>query len=1584
MFGNSVSIDGNTVVVGTSGATIGSNSRQGAVYLFTKLGSSWASMTQTAKLTASDGAAADMFGYSVSIDGNTVVVGAVNATVGGKICQGAAYVFTEPVSGWANVTQTAKLTASDGAKDDGFGYSVSISGNTVAIGAYAATVGANSCQGAAYVFSEPGSGWADTTQTAKLTASDGAGGDAFGISISISGNTVVVGAYGSAYTYRGAAYVFTEPDSGWVDMVQTAKLTASDGADGDCFGNSVSISGNTVVVGADWAKIGDNSYQGAGYAFTAPDSDWATAQGAELSASDGAAYDQLGVSIAISGNTMVVGTYAYADVGGNRGQGAAYVFTESGSVWTQTAKLTASDGAAMDFFGVSVAISGNTVVVGAYANVNGNTYQGAAYVFTQSGFGWTQTAKLTASDGVANDHFGKSVSISGDGDTVVVGATLAAVNGNSGQGAAYVFTQSASGWTQTAKLTASDGAANDIFGMSVSISGNTVAVGADSVNSQQGAAYVFTQSGSTWTQTAELTASDGAAGDLFGVSISISGAALVVGANWATVGANDAQGAAYVFTQSDSGWTQTAKLTASDGKWNQRFGYSVSISGNTVVVGAYAAVVGGNSGQGAAYVFTDFGSGWTQTAKLTASNGAVNDYFGQSVSIDSGMVAVGAPGAAVGANTDQGAAYVFNDVPNQCPSAMVTLPSGTQSGNVTINYTLTDAESDTCSIQVQYSPDRGTNWYTATPGSGGNGITGLSSSPNGTSHTFVWASSSDMVDANSGNVKIRITPSDTGGPGTADTTDAFTVNNHIDRPPVLTTIANQQGLSGHPIGPITLPASDPDTLVKDLTFTATAQSQLYFLDQRYNLNAPAGTTNYYYNRRGGQEKYLYSPTAAKWYYLRSNGDFYLFTGSTTSTSSASLKGTFIANVGTAAYKNPALLCNAQAVTIPATLDLVTGTQPTLTITPSFTFVGTFVVTVMASDGALTSAAQSFQVAVAAPPAPVWNAIADQQGQSGYTIGPLNLPVSDANTPTANLTLVATAQSQLYFLDQRYNLNAPSGTTNYYYNYRGGKEKYLYSPTTAKWYYLRSNGDFYLFTGSTTSTTLKGTFIANVGTAAYQNPALLYNAKSVIIPATLNLVTGAQPTLAITPSVSYVGVFIVTVTASNGSTSSAKSFQVTVAAPPAPVWGAIADQHGQSGYKIGPLSLPISDADTPAANLTLTATAQSQLYVLDQRYNLGAPSGTTNYYYNYRGGKEKYLYSPTTTQWFYLRSNGDFYLFTGNLTSASSASLKGTFIANVGTAAYQNPALLYNARSVTIPATLDFVTGAQPTLAITPAVSYVGTFIVTVMASDGTTTSAKSFQVTVAAPPAPVWGAIADQQGVSGQVIGPINLPVSDADTPAANLTLAATAQSQLYVLDQRYNLSAPSGTTNYYYNYRGGKEKYLYSPTTAKWYYLRSNGDFYLFTGSTTSTSSASLKGTFIANVGTSAYKTPTLLCNAKSVTIPVAFDFVAGAQPTLAITPSASYVGTFIVTVTAGDGTTTSATSFQATVAAPVTLTVASGSATSVVSASASARYAARSALSARLVDVCLSAPAVEPSSGQVDSDILDELAAGITGAKT
>ena len=859
------------------------NDGQGSAYLFTKPNSGWHDATQTAKLTAFDGDDGDEFGVSVAVDGDTVVVGADQNHHQGT-ASGSAYVFTEPNGGWADATETAKLTASDGAANDYFGNSVAVDGDTVVVGAYQNDdPGFDS--GSAYLFTKPPTGWESTSTAAKLTASDGAAGDLFGFSVALDGDTVVVGAFRNDDNGHdsGTAYVFTEPTSGWHDATESVKLTDPDREPDDHFGVSVALDGDTLVVGApgesdsgsqsgaayvyevsDWTAIpesaagetnatsytvtglvndGEHSFWiraansvGSGTASDAvhvtpgntaltavgdeaatavdtavdinvvandtdPDGDtlsvtevttpangtaaivpgstttvtytpnagfngtdsfdytlsdgtdtstgtvvvtvgppakptglaaaagdtqatltWADPsdasitgyeylriQAAKLTASEEAAYDQFGYSVAVDGDTMVVGAE-----GDDSDKGAAYVFTRQSGAWSQVAKLTASDGAANHKFGTSVAVDWDTVVVGAgwaYAN---DTESGAAYVFTKpaTGGGWadaTETAKLTASDGAAFDVFGGSVAVAGD--AVVVGAND---DNSGGSGSAYVFVKPSSGdWadaTETAKLTASDGADGDDFGASVSLDGDTVVVGAwqtDHVDTSSGAAYVFTEPGTGWadaTETAKLTASHGAAYDEFAYSVGVDGDTVVVGA-YGDDEDGESSGAAYVFTRPENGWisttTETAKLTASDGAYGGGFGWSVGVDGDTVVVGATR-----NDSNGSAYVFTKPATGWTSTStstNLTASDGAANDQFGTSVAVDGNTVVVGAD-----QDNDNGyysgAAYVYEvsdwtDIP-------VSAAGETNATSYTVTGLTNDEEYD---FRIRAANDVGTS-----------------------------------------------------------------------------------------------------------------------------------------------------------------------------------------------------------------------------------------------------------------------------------------------------------------------------------------------------------------------------------------------------------------------------------------------------------------------------------------------------------------------------------------------------------------------------------------------------------------------------------------------------------------------------------------------------------------------------------------------------------------------------------------------------------------------------------------------------------------------------------------------------------
>jgi hypothetical protein len=372
-----------------------------------------------------------------------------------------------------------------------------------------------------------------------------------------------------------------------------------------------------------------------------PLDDWTQIQ--KLLAGDGAAGDDFGNSVSIYGDTALIGTPQLFT-----NTGSAYVFTRTGTTWTQQQKLLASDGSTGDYFGFSVSLYGDTALIGA---VSDYIARGAAYVFTRSGTTWTQQQKLLASDGVAEDNFGCSVSLYGD--IALIGAT----GDNNVKGSAYVFTRTGTTWTEQQKLLALDGATNDHFGNSASLDDDTALIGAYYDDSSKGAAYVFTRTGTTWTQQQKLLASDGTAGDRFGNSVSLNSDTAIIGANYD----NSSKGAAYVFTRTGTTWTPQQKLLASDGVANDRFGNSVSLDSDTALIGAF----GDDSSKGSAYVFTRTGTTWTQQQKLTASDGATNDVFGKSVSLDSDTALIGA----FGDDSSKGSAYVFTkESDNQPPN----------------------------------------------------------------------------------------------------------------------------------------------------------------------------------------------------------------------------------------------------------------------------------------------------------------------------------------------------------------------------------------------------------------------------------------------------------------------------------------------------------------------------------------------------------------------------------------------------------------------------------------------------------------------------------------------------------------------------------------------------------------------------------------------------------------------------------------------------------------------------------------------------------------------------------------------------
>jgi hypothetical protein len=370
------------------------------------------------------------------------------------------------------------------------------------------------------------------SETQRLLASDGAPCDYFGVSVSLLGDTVLIGA---SYDDNlcGSAYVFTLNGAVWT---QQAKLLAFDGGVQDYFGYPVSLQNDIALIGAP----GDDIGKGSVYVFTRNGTTWLPE--GKLFASDAESMDNFGV-VSIFGDTTLIGAPRDDDNGDN--SGSAYVFKREGNIWNQQAKLLSLDGAPADEFGRNVAISGDIAVLGAPCDDDYGINSGGVYVFIRNGTAWTQQAKLLAVDGAIGDKFGSPVCI--DNDTILIGASHDDDNGYD-SGSAYVFTHNGSIWTQQAKLTASDGAAGDMFGWSASFKGNTAIIGAYNNGMSRGAAYIFTRSGTLWIQHEKLLASDGTPGDYFGNAVSIDSKRALIGA-----GLNDDNGvdsgSAYVFDE---------------------------------------------------------------------------------------------------------------------------------------------------------------------------------------------------------------------------------------------------------------------------------------------------------------------------------------------------------------------------------------------------------------------------------------------------------------------------------------------------------------------------------------------------------------------------------------------------------------------------------------------------------------------------------------------------------------------------------------------------------------------------------------------------------------------------------------------------------------------------------------------------------------------------------------------------------------------------------------------------------------------------------------------------------------------------
>ncbi len=403
---------------------------------------------QSARLLASDSGEMDRFGMVIAMSGDIIVVGAEMANPDGANDAGAAYVFVKPFTGWAGeLTESARLIASDKTTSDFFGASVAIDDGVIVVGAENANASGTSDAGAAYVFVVPVNGWTGTlTETAKLVASDSVVHNTFGGAVAIRGDVIAVGAHNA--NVGGAAYVFTKPAGGWAGtLTEAARLNALGALFGDNFGQSIVVGDDIVAVGANSVTLGEESRAGAAYVFVKPDVGWAgdLNESARLTAADALELDMFGSAMALDGDTLVIGADR-ADPDAVSAAGAAYVFTKPATGWAgdlhQSAKLTASDKHEGDWFGGAVAIHKDIIVVGANsADLEGVVNAGAAYAYRKPGNGWagnlTEFSKFSALDKAELDAFAFSVAL--NDEIIVFGAASASPGGLDSAGAAYIF-----------------------------------------------------------------------------------------------------------------------------------------------------------------------------------------------------------------------------------------------------------------------------------------------------------------------------------------------------------------------------------------------------------------------------------------------------------------------------------------------------------------------------------------------------------------------------------------------------------------------------------------------------------------------------------------------------------------------------------------------------------------------------------------------------------------------------------------------------------------------------------------------------------------------------------------------------------------------------------------------------------------------------------------------------------------------------------------------------------------------------------------------------------------------------------------
>ncbi|MCR9233463.1 MAG: dockerin type I domain-containing protein [bacterium] len=625
-FGYHIDLDDDKIIVGADR----DNSYQGAAYLYLKGENGWDDATEI-KLVGTGTEIYDQFGATVAIDGNTVVVSAIDDNDSGSAA-GAIYIY-DASQGWDNLVETKVIPAmirnqdqyyGVGTYTQNFGGSIDVEGTTIVVGASSA--GANS--NAVYIY-DGSEGWDQIKESRISLPEDSEIYDrGFGATVAYHNDNLIVALH-DKLTHSDVArvYSFTRPPR-YHNLIQSqTEIPPAPLADADHVGNAIAVDGDFMAVAADKSNLADTD-AGVVYIYqrnrndidNASDDTWE--YHSTLTAFDAQAGDQFGVSVALDGDTLVIGAFRENSLGNE--SGAVYVYRLNGSTWEYEEKLTASDGEAGDFFGRSVAIENNIVVVGAnYRDSDTTTDEdtGAVYVFSRTGSTWSEVQKLTASNAAVLDRFGTAVAI--QNGTIFVSAIEAQTSGTSPQsGAVYIFHQNAGSWQEAQILSAPDGENNDTFGSDLHVQGNYLGVIAAGDDELKGSAYLFVNRGGTWEFQQKLTPPESDDADRSVSSIRISGTTLAIGGRYSDGNVTDS-GAVFVYRLINEQWTPVQTLKADDGLLQDFFGYAVAFSDTEVIVGApYNDAAGQDTGK--FYIFRPF-SPETSITSVSQSEGDAGD-----------------------------------------------------------------------------------------------------------------------------------------------------------------------------------------------------------------------------------------------------------------------------------------------------------------------------------------------------------------------------------------------------------------------------------------------------------------------------------------------------------------------------------------------------------------------------------------------------------------------------------------------------------------------------------------------------------------------------------------------------------------------------------------------------------------------------------------------------------------------------------------------------------------------------------------------------------------------------------------------